>query len=82
MSHLCLHQQNDVEDFRRLNWLHCKRRGDCNYEEQTMQRCTPRHADWRQAIEAFYMVAGSSGAVEPMVPCKNGTVSLTAAGSV
>ncbi len=47
-----------------------------------MQRCTPRHADWRQAIEAFYMVAGSSGAVEPMVPCKNGTVSLTAAGSV
>lgn len=39
-----------------------------------MQRCTPRHADWRQAIEAFYMVAGSSGTVEPMVPCTNGTI--------
>ena len=43
------------------------------YETQGMQMCTPRHADWRQAIEAFYMVGGSP-AVEGVVPCENGTV--------
>ena len=48
-------------------------RGDCVYDTQGMQMCTPRHADWRQAIEAFYMVGGTP-AVEGLVPCENGTL--------
>lgn len=43
------------------------------YETQGMQMCTPRHAEWRQAIDAFYMVAGSPAA-DGVVPCENGTI--------
>lgn len=52
-------------------------RGNCVYETQGMQMCTPRHADWRQAIAAFYMVSGSP-AEEGAVPCENGTIKANA----